>query len=63
MSENIAQMISNILGHSINIELPCSTLIHASTSTRYQEETQGVSSAWVVHGASDFLHIESRCMK
>jgi len=34
--------------HSVHIESPCSTLIHAGTSTRYhREETQGVSSAWV----------------
>jgi len=28
-------------------------LVCTHASTRYQEETQGVSSAWVVRGASD----------
>ncbi len=55
MSENIAQTISSLLGQcKVHVESQCLMLVCTHASMRYQEETQGMSSAWVVRGASDF---------
>jgi len=52
-SGNIAQMVSSLLGLLGQCKVH-TVLVCTHASTRYQEETQGVSSAWVVRRASDF---------